>query len=243
MSGRGQVDRHIVGLNRNAVGDQEPFTGSCHNAGPHALLAGRALRDRGENPARVREQIKLAKKRRGGNLGYHKNRHAYGAVSLRHGGNDHFLTFSTLVLATLLSCSLSPTSRQFPWSSPAPILPTKTGETFRAQLRGEVLDFTSPSYDSTCVVWNGTIARRPLLIARCRNAADIAASVCFARGHFLPLAVRCGDHNVVGCAVCENGLMIDLSLMNGVQTTASLDPRHPPGQGHLGGCECGHHPL
>jgi hypothetical protein len=95
-----------------------------------------------------------------------------------------------------------------------PLTPAQL-EAFRAQLRGEVLDPSSPSYDAVRVVWNGMIDRRPALIARCRNAADVAASINFACDHGLAIAVRSGGHNVAGYAVCDGGLMVDLSLMNG----------------------------
>ena len=96
-------------------------------------------------------------------------------------------------------------------------------ETFRAKLRGELLDPSSPSFDSTRTVWNGMIDRRPALIARCRNAADVAASIGFARDHGLALAIRSGGHNVAGYAVCDGGLMIDMSPMNGVRVMPGLD--------------------
>jgi FAD/FMN-containing dehydrogenase len=103
-----------------------------------------------------------------------------------------------------------------------PIAPAQI-EAFRAQLRGEVLDPSSPAYDATRVVWNGMIDRRPALIARCRNAGDVAASINFARDHGLAIAVRSGGHNVAGYAVCDGGLMIDMSLMNGVRVVPGLD--------------------
>ena len=96
-------------------------------------------------------------------------------------------------------------------------------EAFRAQMRGEVLDPSSPSYAATRVVWNAMIDRRPGLIARCRNAGDVAASINFARDHGLAIAVRSGGHNVAGYAVCDGGLMIDMSLMNGVRVAPGLD--------------------
>ena len=96
-------------------------------------------------------------------------------------------------------------------------------EAFRAQLRGEVVDPSSPTYDALRVVWNGMIDRRPVLIARCRNAADVAVSVRFARDHGLAIAIRSGGHNVAGYAVCDGGLMIDMSLMNGVRVAPGLD--------------------
>ena len=103
------------------------------------------------------------------------------------------------------------------------LITTAQIEAFRALLRGEVLDPSSPSYDATRVVWNGMIDRRPALIARCRNAADVAASVSFARDHGLAIAVRSGGHNVAGYAVCDGGLMIDISSMNGVRVAPGLD--------------------
>ena len=103
------------------------------------------------------------------------------------------------------------------------LITTAQVEGFRAQLRGEVLDPSGPSYDATRVVWNGMIDRRPALIARCRNAADVAASISFARDHGLAIAVRSGGHNVAGYAVCDGGLMIDMSAMNGVRVASGLD--------------------
>jgi FAD/FMN-containing dehydrogenase len=103
------------------------------------------------------------------------------------------------------------------------LIPTAEVEEFRAQMRGEVLDPSSPSYDAMRVVWNGMIDRSPALIARCRNAADVAASINFARDHGLAIAVRSGGHNVAGYAVCDGGLMVDLSLMNGVRVAPGLD--------------------
>ena len=96
-------------------------------------------------------------------------------------------------------------------------------EAFRAQLSGEVLAPANPSYEATRAVWNAMIDRRPALIARCRNAADVAASIAFAREQGLAIAVRAGGHNVAGYAVCEGGLMLDMSLMNGVRMGPGLD--------------------
>lgn len=96
-------------------------------------------------------------------------------------------------------------------------------EALRGELRGELLEPGSPSYDAVRMVWNAMIDRRPALIARCRNAADVVASVNYARAHGLAIAVRSGGHNVAGYAVCDGGLMIDLSLMNAVRVTPRLD--------------------
>ena len=90
-------------------------------------------------------------------------------------------------------------------------------DTLKAQLRGELLDPSSPRYDATRVVWNAMIDRKPSAIVRCKNAADVVAAVSFARHHSLAIAIRSGGHNVAGYAVCDGGLMIDMSAMNGVR--------------------------
>jgi FAD/FMN-containing dehydrogenase len=102
-------------------------------------------------------------------------------------------------------------------------------ESLRSQLRGELLDPASPTYAATRVVWNGMIDRRPALIARCRNAADVVASVNYGREQGLAIAIRSGGHNVAGYAVCAGGLMIDLSLMNGVRIGPSLERAYVEG--------------
>ncbi len=96
-------------------------------------------------------------------------------------------------------------------------------ENLRASLRGELLEPANPAYDSTRVIWNAMIDRRPALIARCQNAADVVACIKFARGNSMGIAVRSGGHNVAGYAVCEGGLMVDLSLMNAVRVLPGLD--------------------
>ncbi len=83
---------------------------------------------------------------------------------------------------------------------------------FRTRLRGSLIAPDDAGYDAARVVWNGMIDRRPSLIARCSSVADVLAAVDFARTHGL-----CVGHNVAGYAVCDGGLMIDLSLMNGVR--------------------------
>ncbi len=95
-------------------------------------------------------------------------------------------------------------------------------ETLKTVLRGELLEPGDPTYDATRIVWNGMIDRRPALIVRCRNAADVVASVSYARDNGLAVAMRSGGHNVAGYAVCDGGLMIDLSHMNGVRVAPDL---------------------
>jgi len=93
-------------------------------------------------------------------------------------------------------------------------------EGFRTTLRGPVLQPGDPDYDSARSIWNAMIERRPALIARCLDSADVAASVDFARTHGLPLAVRGGGHNIAGNAICDDGLVIDLTGMRGVHVDA-----------------------
>jgi FAD/FMN-containing dehydrogenase len=90
-------------------------------------------------------------------------------------------------------------------------------EAFRARMRGEVLIPGDAGYDEARRIWNGMFDRRPAVIARCTGAADVIAAVNFARDHTLELAVRGGGHSLPGQSVCEGGMMIDLSPLNGVR--------------------------
>ncbi len=86
-----------------------------------------------------------------------------------------------------------------------------------AGLRGRVISRGDAEYDEARRVWNGMIDKHPLLIVMCAGVADVVAAVNFGREHELPLAVRGGGHNVSGTAVCDDGVVIDLSLMRGVR--------------------------
>jgi FAD/FMN-containing dehydrogenase len=83
-------------------------------------------------------------------------------------------------------------------------------------LRGELLLPTSAGYDTARRIWNGAIDRHPGGIARCRGVADVVAAVRFARDRNLEIAVRGGGHGVAGTALCDGGLVIDLSAMRAV---------------------------
>lgn len=86
----------------------------------------------------------------------------------------------------------------------------------RNRLRGRLIEPSDDEYDIARAVWNGMIDKRPGLIARCAGVADVIAAVQFARSHELLVSVRAGGHNVAGNAVCDNGLVIDLSAMQGI---------------------------
>jgi FAD/FMN-containing dehydrogenase len=86
--------------------------------------------------------------------------------------------------------------------------------------RGELITADHADFDTARAVWNGAVDRRPRLIARCSGNADVAAAVRYARDRDLEIAVRGGGHNVAGTAVCDDGIVIDLSAMR----TAWVDP-------------------
>ena len=86
-------------------------------------------------------------------------------------------------------------------------------QALKSRFTGSVLTPTDPEYDSARTVFNAMIDRRPALIARCANATDVIEAVNFARARNLLVAIRCTGHNICGYAVCEGGLVIDLSPM------------------------------
>ncbi|MDG5817571.1 FAD-binding oxidoreductase [Natronococcus sp. A-GB7] len=90
-------------------------------------------------------------------------------------------------------------------------------EQFEAGFHGDLIRSDDPDYDDARAVWNGMIDKRPDLVARCAGVADVISAVKFARENDLLVAVRGGGHNVAGTAVCDDGLVIDLSEMTGVR--------------------------
>jgi FAD/FMN-containing dehydrogenase len=90
------------------------------------------------------------------------------------------------------------------------------GGALRAALRGEVIDRSHADYDEARRVWNGLIDRHPAVIARCASTADVVEAVRVARRNRPVVSVRGGGHQVAGSAVCDDGLVIDLSTMKGV---------------------------
>ena len=92
---------------------------------------------------------------------------------------------------------------------------------FRGRFRGQVLTPEDAGYEDARKVYNGMISRRPQLIARCADPADVMAAISFAREHALRVAVRGGGHNAAGLGVCDDGLVIDLSRMSYVHVDPS----------------------
>jgi FAD/FMN-containing dehydrogenase len=95
-------------------------------------------------------------------------------------------------------------------------IPEEKVQDFIARIRGEVIRPGDPQYETARRIWNASIDRHPGLIVRCLGTADVIASVDFARENNVLVAVRGGGHNVAGRALCDDGLVIDLSLMKGV---------------------------
>jgi FAD/FMN-containing dehydrogenase len=93
-------------------------------------------------------------------------------------------------------------------------------EALKGGVQGGVILASDPSYDSARQVWNAMIDKRPAAIVRCASVQDVVHSVNFAKSHALALAVRGGGHNIAGSAVCDGGIVIDLSQMRAVRVDA-----------------------
>src|SRR5215468_5801399 len=112
--------------------------------------------------------------------------------------------------------------------------PTKTisqdmVSALRGKVRGTVALPGEDGYDAARSIWNAMIDRRPALVVRCLGAADVINAVTLARNEKLLVSVRSGGHNIAGNAVCDGGLLIDLSLMRSVHVnpaarTARVEP-------------------
>jgi FAD/FMN-containing dehydrogenase len=97
------------------------------------------------------------------------------------------------------------------------------------KINGTVLQSGYAEYDNARKVWNAMIDRKPALIAQCTNADDISECVRFAKKNNMIVSVKGGGHNVAGNAVCDGGLMIDLSKMKEIKVdvankTATAEP-------------------
>jgi FAD/FMN-containing dehydrogenase len=103
-----------------------------------------------------------------------------------------------------------------PTETAIPEATTPDLERLRDSLHGRLILPGDKGYDEAWSIWNGAIDRRPASIARCTGAADVVAAVRFARNRDLEIAVRSGGHGVGGHALCDSGLVIDLSPMKGI---------------------------
>ena len=103
-------------------------------------------------------------------------------------------------------------------------------QTFISSFRGAVIRSGDAQYDTARRIWNASIDKHPGAIARCSGLADVIAAVRFARENGLLVAIRGGGHNVGGRALCDGGLVIDLSGMKGIHVDpAARRVRAQPG--------------
>ena len=89
-------------------------------------------------------------------------------------------------------------------------------QALRTRLRGQLIRPGDPDYRQACHVYNGMIERYPAFVARCIDVADVIYCVNFVREHNLTVAIRGGGHNGAGLGTCDDGLVIDLSMMRGI---------------------------
>jgi FAD/FMN-containing dehydrogenase len=90
----------------------------------------------------------------------------------------------------------------------------------KTAIRGQVLLPGDPNFDQARSIWNAMIDRHPAIILRCAGVADVRQGVAFARDNGLPLAIRGGGHNIGGSALCDDGVVLDLTQMKSVR----IDP-------------------
>jgi FAD/FMN-containing dehydrogenase len=107
-------------------------------------------------------------------------------------------------------------------------------ERFQTVFRGEVIQPTDFGYERARKIWNASIDKYPGIIARCAGVADVMAAVNFARENELLVAVRGGGHNVAGRALCDDGIVIDLSGMKGIHVNAQNHTARVQGGATLG---------
>src|SRR5579862_4419714 len=100
------------------------------------------------------------------------------------------------------------------------MLPEEKITQLKQTLRGRLIQATDEDYPAACKVYNGMINKKPLLIAKCANVADVITSVNFSRENDLLTAIRSGGHNGGGLGICDDGLVIDLAQMKGI----NIDP-------------------
>lgn len=96
-------------------------------------------------------------------------------------------------------------------------LQQETIDTFRGLFAGPVFEPVDAGYNEARQIWNAMIDRKPALIVQCHSSGDVVAAVNFGRDQSMLVSVEGGGHNIAGNAVCDDGLMIDLSQMKGVE--------------------------
>ncbi len=96
-------------------------------------------------------------------------------------------------------------------------LKSKSTEQLKGNIKGKVVLPLDASYDEVREIWNGMIDKRPAIIVQCQGAGDVVHALAFARRNGLDISIRGAGHNIAGNAICDDGLMIDLSTMKNVR--------------------------
>lgn len=114
------------------------------------------------------------------------------------------------------------------------MLDGETIEEFKANIRGEIIQRHDENYDNARKLYNAMIDKRPLMIVRCAGAADVITAVHFGRDNNLLVAIRGRGHNGPGLGSCNDGLVIDLSMLKGLRVnpnerTVCVGPGHSQG--------------
>jgi len=94
---------------------------------------------------------------------------------------------------------------------------TDTFDSLQAGFRGPLVIPGDAGYDAARAVWNSMVDKRPSVVARCTGPADVVTAVNFARERGMAAAVRGGAHSAAGKGTCDDGIVIDLSLMQGIR--------------------------
>src|SRR3990172_2340289 len=131
---------------------------------------------------------------------------------------------------TAVRVSLRPLNHPQSTQQEGAMLTEQAIQSFRASLRGKLVQPGDADYDAVRALYNGMIDKRPRLIARCVDVADVISAVNFGREQSLLVAIRGGGHNGPGLGSCNDGLVIDLSMMKGVR----VDPASRTGRGDAG---------
>jgi len=123
------------------------------------------------------------------------------------------------------------------------VLETPALDTLQATVRGELLQPGDDGYDAARTIYNAMIDRRPRIIARCADVADVISAVTFARERQLTLSIRGGGHNVNGFAMNDGGLVVDLSRMRGIRVDLARRTVRAEGGVTLGDLDHATHPF
>src|SRR5215469_16966671 len=107
-------------------------------------------------------------------------------------------------------------------------------QSFKSAFRGQVFEPQDSGYDEARKIWNASVDKRPSLIARCSGIADVVDAVNLGRTNSLVTAIRGGGHNVGGRALCDDGLVIDLSRMRAVHVNSAESAVRVQGGATLG---------